>query len=138
MKAWLSLPYHQAYPWFVEAEEEYLTAFVEFDGVLTGGLMSQLDPTMGQTAVIWERGNQLDRRIKMMIGVEALRDYAARNNGKLPEELETDVLPIPFDPGTGLPFIYSINEESAAIESLGTRRGEKEVFRFELTLKKVK
>ena len=43
--------------------------------------------------------------------VEALRMYAAAHDGTLPDKLDdVSEVPVPADPGTGLPFEYSRDE----------------------------
>lgn len=51
--------------------------------------------------------------------VEAIRDYAAKNNGRLPQSLEEiTAVPIPsFDPFSGKPYEYTLRDGAAVIES---------------------
>lgn len=60
----------------------------------------------------------LDRRIAALRTIEALRMYAARHNGQLPDSLAriTEV-PVPLDPGTGAPFDYRTAGATATLTS---------------------
>lgn len=76
-------------------------------------ILVQTSPDM---SMVVSKFAQYDRRLAALIAVEALRSYAAANNGKLPEHLE-DVTetPIPPNPMTGLPFQYSATNGAAKI-----------------------
>jgi hypothetical protein len=64
---------------------------------------------------------RLDQRIALLRCVEALRIYAAENDGKLPAKLDDIPLPLPFDPATGKPFTYKVEVKTAHLhgEPLG-------------------
>lgn len=57
-----------------------------------------------------------DRRTAAMTAVEAIRSYAAANNGNLPATLEdiTDT-PVPDNPATGMSFGYGVNGDTATL-----------------------
>jgi hypothetical protein len=57
-----------------------------------------------------------DRQIAAMTAVEAIRSYAAANEGKLPARLE-DIsdTPVPDNPATGLPFDYGVDGDTATL-----------------------
>jgi hypothetical protein len=59
-----------------------------------------------------------DRQMAALTTIEAIRSYAAANGGKLPQSLDnlTDT-PAPADPGTGKPFEYHVENDSAVISS---------------------
>jgi len=61
----------------------------------------------------------VDREIALLQTVEALRDYAARHDGRPPDHLDqiTD-LPVPLDPGTGKPFDYAAQGQTVRLEAL--------------------
>jgi hypothetical protein len=63
-----------------------------------------------------KRFAQVDRQLAAMTAVEALRSYAAANNGKLPAKLQ-DVTetPVPENPATGKPFEYRLENETATL-----------------------
>lgn len=62
--------------------------------------------------------NRLDRDIAAMQTVEAIRDYAARHEGKLPATLQevTDT-PIPIDPIWGKPLDYRVEGSTVTLTS---------------------
>ncbi len=65
------------------------------------------------------RGAQvrLERDVAALRVIEALRIYAAQNNGKLPERLdEITAVPVPDNPATRKPFIYHLNGTTAVLE----------------------
>jgi len=68
--------------------------------------------------------------------VEALRDYAARHDGRPPDRLEQIAdLPVPPDPATGKPFDYAVQGQVVRLDALTPwwwRTGR----RLELTLVK--
>ncbi len=61
---------------------------------------------------------RLERSLDALQCVEAIRMHAASHGGKLPESLDaiTDA-PIPLDPGTGKPFSYKLEGESALLSA---------------------
>jgi hypothetical protein len=57
-----------------------------------------------------------ERKLAMLRTIEALRNYGALHDGKLPPRLEdARGLPIPRDPMTGRSFIYRHNNETAML-----------------------
>jgi hypothetical protein len=66
---------------------------------------------------------RLDRRIAALRVIEALRLHAAVNGGRLPDKLgDVTVVPVPDDPGTGKPFSYKREGDTATLT--GTVPGE--------------
>jgi hypothetical protein len=60
---------------------------------------------------------RLERRLAAQRAIEALRMHAARE-GRLPDRLEqVTVVPVPDDPGTGKPFEYRRDGETATLTS---------------------
>jgi hypothetical protein len=59
---------------------------------------------------------EVDRQLAALTAVEALRSYAASNDGKLPMRLE-DVAetPVPDNPATGEPFEYRVEGDKAVL-----------------------
>ncbi|NQT14714.1 MAG: hypothetical protein HQ582_18300 [Planctomycetes bacterium] len=57
-----------------------------------------------------------DREIAGLRTIEALRMYAATNEGRLPEKLNDLPVPVPLDPFTGRPFDYKLDGETAVLE----------------------
>jgi hypothetical protein len=75
---------------------------------------------------------RLDQRIALLRCVEALRIYAAEQDGKLPAKLDDIPLPLPVDPATGKPFAYKVEGKTAHLhgEPLGVE------VRYEVTIGK--
>jgi hypothetical protein len=75
---------------------------------------------------------RLDQRIALLRCVEALRIYAAENDGKLPANLDDIPLPLPVDPATGKLFTYKVEGKTAHLhgEPLGVE------VRYEVTIGK--
>lgn len=81
---------------------------------------------------------RLDRQIAALQCLEALRHYAARHKGKLPEALNdiTDV-DIPDDTLTIKPFAYRCAGGKAILEALPPEGGlAKDALRYEISIKK--
>ncbi len=57
-----------------------------------------------------------DREIAVLRTIEALRMYAAANEGRLPEKLSDLTVPVPIDAVTGKPFEYQLRDDTAVIE----------------------
>jgi hypothetical protein len=79
---------------------------------------------------------RVDRQIALFQTVEALRDYAARHDGRPPERLDqiTD-LPVPIDPVTDKPFDYSVQGQTVHLDAL-TPWWPRNGWRLELTFAK--
>lgn len=52
----------------------------------------------------------LEQHVEMLRTIEAIRDWSAKNDGKLPKSLNDLSLAIAHDPLTGKPFEWSVNE----------------------------
>jgi hypothetical protein len=58
------------------------------------------------------------RRLAILQAIEALRIYAAAHNGALPDKLDqVKIAPVPDDPGTGRPFEYQRDGNTAMLIS---------------------
>ena len=82
---------------------------------------------------------RLDQRIALLRCVEALRPYAAENDGKLPAKLSDVKLPLPVDPVTGNPFSYQLDGARAVLHNSPTAGHEKDPaynIRYEVTVAK--
>jgi hypothetical protein len=82
---------------------------------------------------------RLDQRIALLRHVEALRLYAAANDGKLPARLDDVKVPLPVDPFTGKPFVYKLDGQTAVIQGTPPRGEEKNAaynVRYEVTVRK--
>jgi hypothetical protein len=62
--------------------------------------------------------NRLERQVALYRTIEAIRMHAADHDGQLPEKLsEVTVVPVPGDPGTGQPFEYRRDGDTATLSS---------------------
>jgi hypothetical protein len=81
---------------------------------------------------------KFDRRIAALRCVEAIRLYAAANQGKLPDSLsDIKEVPIPIDPITGKNFEYRLEKGTAILIGrwpTGLTASEMNTLRYELTL----
>ena len=82
---------------------------------------------------------QLEQQIALLRHVEALRLYAAEHDGKLPAKLSDISVPLPVDPVTGKPFVYTVEGATAHLRG-GSPRGEEQDpgcnVHYEVTLRK--
>jgi hypothetical protein len=81
---------------------------------------------------------RLDRKIAALRVIEALRLHAAANDGRLPDKL-TDItlVPVPDDPGTGKPFGYERDQDTATLTSqIPGEKPEVSGLRYRLTVRK--
>jgi hypothetical protein len=93
------------------------------------------------TAVIKVKRAQarIDQRIALLRHVEALRMYAADNDGKLPTKLDEVKVPLPVDPVTGKPFLYEVSGGTALIKGSPPKGEEQNAaynVRYAVTIKK--
>ena len=69
---------------------------------------------------------QLEQQIALLRHVEALRLYAAEHDGKLPAKLSDISVPLPVDPVTGKPFVYTVEGATAHLRGeFASGRGER-------------
>jgi hypothetical protein len=109
---WLNVPYGRSYN---RIDRAGLSTKEEKAANPLLAVLELLTETRGSArhSVVW-----LERRLDMIQGVEAIRLYAAANDGRLPSNLETITdAPVPLDPFTGTPFIYESKEDSAMISA---------------------
>jgi hypothetical protein len=80
--------------------------------------------------------NRLDRHVAALQCIEALRLYAAGHNGKFPSALaEIAKVPVPGDPVTQKPFVYTRTGSKAILEAPAPEGAtDKEAMRYELKL----
>lgn len=81
---------------------------------------------------------RIDRRLALLRAIEALRMHAAANDGKLPDKLaDVTVAPVPIDRGTGQPFEYRRNGQTATLISrIPGERLDLTGMRYRVTLRK--
>jgi hypothetical protein len=105
------LPYAQARPVLDAAAKRLRDAPVTEGHVPARMLLSALDRVVS-------RQNLLERNIAALRVIEALRLHAAGHDGKLPDKLsDVTEVPIPHDPGTGQPFDYQLDGDTAILVS---------------------
>jgi hypothetical protein len=81
----------------------------------------------------------LERQISLLRHVEALRLHAAEHAGKLPAELSEISAPLPVDPVTGKPFVYTREGATAHLRGgtfCGDEKYSESKFQYEVTLLK--
>ena len=81
--------------------------------------------------VLWSAG-RLDRSIAQLIVVEAIRNYMAEHEGRLPKSLsDITALPVPDDPITGKPFPYRLEGATATLDA--TAMGSMIITRYRIS-----
>jgi hypothetical protein len=81
--------------------------------------------------------NRTDRKVAALRVIEGLRIYAAAHDGRLPDALsQVTEVPVPDDPGTGKPFDYRKEGDTATLIGLipGAPR-ETSALRYRLTVR---
>jgi len=82
---------------------------------------------------------RLEQRIALLRHVEALRLHAAAHDGKWPEKLSDVAVPLPVDPFTGKPFLYTVEGAVAHLRGSPPATYEKWPFfniHYELAIQK--
>jgi hypothetical protein len=111
MLKWMTQPYPLAIHGLKDVERRW------DDATKTGTnpLMSLLPAVLRATS----SSAMIDREIAMLQTVEAIRAFAAANNGALPRELdEMRETPAPLDPMTGEHFAYSVDGDHFTLEGI--------------------
>jgi hypothetical protein len=104
------LPYQEARQRFIEAERRFKAA-----PETEGGRFAHLLPAFNKVRIAQLR---IERKIAALRTIEALRAHAAAHDGRLPDKLaDVTIVPIPDDPGTGRPFIYQRDGDTATLIS---------------------
>jgi hypothetical protein len=78
---------------------------------------------------------RLEQQIAFMRHVEALRLYAAGNDGRIPGRLSEIAVPLPMDPVSGKPFAYERGSRTAQLEGSPLEPAEDGV-RYEVMVEK--
>jgi hypothetical protein len=109
LSKFLNLPY----PQLLEKSNEYDALARKLKRDQPYNEFLQMLPTIHRAVWTFARA---DRELAAMTAVEAIRSYAAANDGKLPDKLE-DIsdTPVPDNPATGLPFEYGVNGDTVTI-----------------------
>lgn len=126
---WIHLPF-----WI--AEPELLKTGKAEDGASEEKIVSSL---VAAYRKVRRSQARVDQRIAMLRIVEALRLFAAANNGKLPASLDDIKVPVPVDPFTGKAFQYQLDGATAKLIGSPPKGEEKTaVFnvRYEVTIRK--
>jgi hypothetical protein len=81
---------------------------------------------------------RLERKLAALRVLEALRMHAAAHGGQLPDKLdEVKIVPVPNDPGTGQPFEYQRDGQTATLISrIAGEPLDKTGLRYRLTVRK--
>jgi hypothetical protein len=81
---------------------------------------------------------RLERKLAALRAIEALRMHAAVHGGQLPNKLhEVTIVPVPNDPGTGQPFEYQREGQSATLISrIPGEKLETTGLRYRITIRK--
>jgi hypothetical protein len=104
------LPYPQALPVFAEAYK-HLKTTPETETTLLSRLL------LPAVSKVYSAQMRIERKLAAMRAIEALRMHAA-NGGQLPDKLDqVKVVPVPNDPGTGQPFEYERDGQTATLIS---------------------
>jgi len=87
------------------------------------------------TEKVFESLLRTDRRIAFLRTHEAIRIHAALS-GQLPRELaEIKKVPVPSDPTTGKPFLYSVTDAGFTLATPETKNGAQLALKYEVTLR---
>jgi hypothetical protein len=70
---------------------------------------------------------RLSQRFALLQTVEAIRDYAAQNDGKLPTALKDIKLPLPLDPVNDKPLEYTLKNGKATLKGAIPKLSTKDV-----------
>lgn len=129
-----ALPYPEARLGMERAEKEIAAEGAEREIVPVAQLLL---PALG---AVNRAVGRSQRRIAVLRAIEALRMYAARHDGRLPEKLDdvTEV-PVPPDPMTGRPFVYRRKGERTAVLEAPLPEGLTQPvywLRYEITMEK--
>jgi hypothetical protein len=105
------------------------------DGLFGQGLFAEYLPALYKVRQAQAR---LEQRIALLRCVEAIRLYAAEHHGKLPEKLTDLTVPVPIDPHTGRPFLYSVEGDTAKVQGTPPDKDASPVtkVRYEVTIRK--
>ena len=101
---WLVLPYWQAAPAIDRVEKQA-------DELTKTHLVAGLDVKFAKVVKLAQA--RADQRIAALRIVEAVRDYAHGHDGRVPPDLDAISLPLPVDPVSGEPFVYTIADGTA-------------------------
>jgi hypothetical protein len=131
MFKWYHVPYWQSQDAITEAERQFRDT-VKSREILPFASLLLPAVNAARFAVV-----RVDREFAALRAVEAMRFYAAKHEGRLPEKLE-DIkeVPVPHDPVFGKPFDYKLDGMTATLEGKapGGRSAETGAFRYIVTI----
>ena len=135
MYKWFQVPYWQAKAGLNQAADELKSYSKSLRNQMLGFPFAMLMPALHRVHFIQA---QKQRRIAALCCVEAIRMYAAENDGELPRSLQDITqVPIPSDPMTGKEFPYRIEDGIAILEGPAPEgQRAKDGFRYEITVRK--
>jgi hypothetical protein len=108
---WYYVPYWQQGAGPQQANREIQMAESALQGYPFTGLIAA--PQQAGLAEL-----RVERLVAAHAAVEALRMHAAAHGGQLPAQLsDVTIAPVPLDPTTGRPFVYSVSGHTAKITS---------------------
>lgn len=94
--------------------------------------------TLPATEKVYEAHSRLGRRMAGLRAVEAVRLHAAGNNGAPPKSLAEVSVPVPNDPYTDTPFVYTVEGNTYTIDAPSTNGEPAHVgnsFKYQVTLR---
>jgi hypothetical protein len=97
------------------------------------------DMLMPAIEAAWYAPIRLERQLAILRTIEAIRMHAAANGGELPASLdEVSVAVVPADPLFQQPFKYSVEGDSAVLETLPREGVERrhDIYRYVIRIKK--
>lgn len=125
MFKWFQVPY-----WEAKHDEKLLAAIRKREFVPLG---SSLLPAI---SAVHRAAARSKRRQEVLRIVEALRLYAARHEGRLPEKLsDVSEVPIPINPLTGKAFGYKLDGKTAVLDAAGPPNGSPRRYRISMATK---
>jgi hypothetical protein len=140
---WAYVPEGWKYPQFEEAQKRYGKAVRRLDDLYFRRLLGALgEGSRFPLEKVSLSAARTDRRLAALRCVEAMRQYAAKHEGKWPATLaDVKDLPVPNDPLTGKPFEYAVNGDKATlalVKPAEKKPNPNELLTYYLTLKRGK
>jgi hypothetical protein len=118
-------------PWQIDASAES-----EQSTCCDNGLFAEFLPHIREAR---RAQGRLEQRLALLRHLEALRLYAAEKGGKLPDKLADLSVPLPPDPFTGKPFVYTVEARTAHLRGSPPRGEEQNPcfnVHYEITMQK--
>ena len=140
---WANVPEGWKYADYKTAQERYGKATKRLDELYFRGLLRGLtDGSPFPLDKVSLAAARVDRRFAALRCIEAIRQFAAKHEGKLPVALaDVKELPIPRDPLTGKPFEYAIDGNKATLmlaKPAEEKPNPSQFLKYHITLKSAK